>query len=337
MLHQANPYLFANPAMMQQLEDSSGDPGSRPIETPEEARAVVRHLIQEQGVGSIKIYESVREPILAAILEEAAGRVPVTGHLGLTSSKVAMRHGIGGMEHLHQSPIRDLAPPHRRIDENDFLAVPGYALNVLRSWAEVDLEGPEVEDWLRTLIDTGAFLDPTVTIEAGKPRPEDPRRQLFPRSFPEHEHRSGGEASVGSFGGDEVTSKARANQRGLMRLIYENHGSMVLGTDLLPGALPGWGYHTEMLSFQRRGVKPIDILRAATSVAARHLGRDDLGEVAPGKRADLVLLDRNPAEDAANVDSISHVVKDGTVYESAKLLAVAPVASAEAEAGEEDA
>jgi hypothetical protein len=332
MLHQVHPYMLGNAAMQEQLRDSSGDPGSRPIASPDDARAIVRHLIDEQGVGSIKIYESVQEPIAAAILEAADGRVPVTGHLGLTSSKFAMRHGIGGMEHLHQSPIRDLAPPHRRIDPNDWLAVPGYALTVLRAWAEVDLGGSEVEDWLRTLVDTGSFLDPTVTITAARPAAEDSRRRLFPNSFPRAGQRGGG--GGGRFGGDELTEKARANQRGLMRLIYENGGSMVVGTDLLPGALPGWGYHAEMQALQRRGMKPIDVLRAATSVSAHHLQRPDLGRIAAGKRADMVLLARNPAEDVGNVDSITRVVKGGALYDASKLLAVAPIPALETSVNE---
>lgn len=325
MLHQVNPYMLGNPVMAECIEQASGDPGSRPIESPEHAREVVRHLIEEQGVGSIKLYESIRNPVAAAVLEEAAGRVPVTGHLGLTSSKFAMRHGLGGMEHLHQSPIRDIAPPHRQIDPEDWLAVPGYALTVLRTWAEVDLGGPEVEDWVRTLVDTGAFLDPTVTITSARPKPDDERRRLFPTSMPRIVGQRRGGSDTRSFGGEEVTSRARANQRGLMRLIYSSGGDMLLGTDLLPGALPGWGYHAEMLSFQSRGVRPLDIMRAATSKAAKHLMRDDLGQVAPGKRADMVLLDRNPVDDVANIDSITHVVKNGALLESASLLAIAPV------------
>lgn len=184
MLHEANPHVKANPAMMRSLQESSGDPGSKPLESAEEARAAVDHLIEEQGVGSIKIYESVGERIAGAIIDAVAGRVPVTGHLGLTSSKFAMRRGIGGMEHLHQSPIRDIAPAHHRINPSDWLGVPGYALTVLRTWAEVNLDGPEVEDWLRTLIDTKAFLDPTMTISSARPRPGDPRRRLFSQVMP---------------------------------------------------------------------------------------------------------------------------------------------------------
>ncbi len=331
MLHQMNSYMPGNPPMRAALARANDDPGSKPIESPEEAKTVVGRLIDEWGVGSIKIYESVREPIAAAILEAAEGRVPVTGHLGLTSATFAMEHGIGGMEHIHQSPIRDIAPPHRRINENDWLAVPGYALAVLRAWADVDLDGPDVERWLRTLIETDSFLDPTVSIGSARPRPDDVRRTLFPGMNPDvapppRPRGEGGDVRL--WAGEDATNRARVNQRGFMRMIYEQGGTMVVGTDLLPGALPGWGHHAEMLTFQNRGVKPIDILRATTSVSAKHLWRDDLGRIAPGKLADIVIMAEDPTADIANVDSITHVVKSGVLHESAKLLAVAPDAEA---------
>ncbi len=331
VLHQANPAIMSNAAMRAALAGASGDPGSRPIETAEEARAAVTYLIEAQGVGTIKIYESVRNPVTAAILEAAAGRVPVTGHLALTSSTFAMEHGIGGLEHVSQSPIRDLAPAHRRIDPDDWLGVPGYVLTVLRAWADVDLNGPEVERWLRTLLDSGAFLDPTITVDAARPKPGDPRCTLFPTVFgssavPRPASADRGDVRV--WAGEAVTSRARANQRGLIQLIYEHGGDLVVGTDLLAGALPGWSYHAELAALQRRGMKPIDILYAATSVAARHLWRDDLGRIAPKARADLVVMSKDPTLDITDISSITHVVKGGAVYESAKLLALTPAASA---------
>ena len=324
ILHQANSYMQSNPAMREALSRASGDPGSKPIETPEEAKAVVDHLISEEGVGSIKIYESVREPVAAAILEAASGRVPVTGHLGLTSSRFAMEHGIGGMEHIQQSPIRDIASPRTPIAPNDWLAVPGFTLTVLRAWADVDLDGPEVERWLRTLTETGSFLDPTITISSGRPVPGDARERLFPAMFPQTgQRRAGGGGDVRAWGGEEATNRARENQRGLMRLIYEHGGDMVIGTDLLPGAVPGWNHHIEMQAFQSRGVRAIDIMRATTSVSAKHLRLDDLGVIAPAKHADLVLMERDPTENIANVESITHVVKGGVLHRSADLLAIA--------------
>lgn len=52
-----------------------------------------------------------------------------------------------------------------------------------------------------------------------------------------------------------------------------------------------------ILEFQamvKAGVSPIRALKAATSVAAELLGRDDLGVLASGKLADIVALPRDP-------------------------------------------
>lgn len=52
-----------------------------------------------------------------------------------------------------------------------------------------------------------------------------------------------------------------------------------------------------ILEFQamvKAGVSPIRALKAATSVAAELLGRDDLGVLASGKLAEIVALPRDP-------------------------------------------
>lgn len=321
----SGPLLQQHPARAVDERRGHG-PGAKPFRTEAEAKEAVTRLIEEEGVGSIKIYESVREPLAAAILEAAVGRVPVTGHLGRTSSKFAMERGIGGLEHIHQSLIRDLAPPQRQIDPNDWLGVPGYVLTVLRAWAEVDLGGPEVESWLRVFLDTKSFLDPTITIFAALPQPDDPRLTLVPACLATAQQPPSQEGDVRLWAGEETTNRARDNQRGLMRLIYQHGGNLVVGTDFGGtefAMLPGWAHHIEMKAFQNRGLKPIDILKATTSVSAGYLWRDDLGAIAPGKKADIVILDKDPTQDIANVDSISHVVKGGVLYESKKLLAIA--------------
>jgi imidazolonepropionase-like amidohydrolase len=62
---------------------------------------------------------------------------------------------------------------------------------------------------------------------------------------------------------------------------------------------------------------PAEALRAATSDNARFLAGDqaDFGEVAPGKRADLVLVDGDPLADIAAIDAIRLVIRDGVMLE----------------------
>jgi imidazolonepropionase-like amidohydrolase len=60
------------------------------------------------------------------------------------------------------------------------------------------------------------------------------------------------------------------------------------------------------------GFSPQEALRSATVEAARFLGRaDQLGSVAPGRFADLVVLDANPLQEVSNLRSVSAVVVRG--------------------------
>jgi imidazolonepropionase-like amidohydrolase len=64
----------------------------------------------------------------------------------------------------------------------------------------------------------------------------------------------------------------------------------------------------ELQIFQEAGLKPIDILRAATINGARFLKKDkEMGSIDVGKRADLVILDSNPLENINATTRISGV------------------------------
>jgi adenine deaminase len=60
----------------------------------------------------------------------------------------------------------------------------------------------------------------------------------------------------------------------------------------------------------------MEMLRAATLNIATAYGKDkELGTLEPGKIADLLVLDRNPLESAANYRSIHMILKDGTIVD----------------------
>jgi imidazolonepropionase-like amidohydrolase len=71
----------------------------------------------------------------------------------------------------------------------------------------------------------------------------------------------------------------------------------------------------EFIWMSRYGMPQLEVLRSATSSAAELMGwQDRIGTLEPGKLADVVAVDGNPAEDITSMKRIVFVMKDGVVY-----------------------
>lgn len=83
---------------------------------------------------------------------------------------------------------------------------------------------------------------------------------------------------------------------------------------------PGLSLHVELAVLVANGLTPLSALQSATLNPAMMLhATDSLGTVAPGKLADLVLLDGNPLTDISNTTTIRAVVANGRYFDRAAL------------------
>jgi imidazolonepropionase-like amidohydrolase len=98
----------------------------------------------------------------------------------------------------------------------------------------------------------------------------------------------------------------------LVRFLHEHGVAIAAGTDGVDTFdLPGDALHREMELLVAAGFTPGEALRAGTLTASRAAGWQDGGAIAPGKRADLVLLDRDPLEDIRAARAIAGIVLAG--------------------------
>jgi imidazolonepropionase-like amidohydrolase len=114
-------------------------------------------------------------------------------------------------------------------------------------------------------------------------------------------------------------------QKNLVRL-HQAGVRVVLGTDAgNPLTLHGPSIFVELEAMQQAGLPAKDVLVAATRDAAEAMGRGaDLGLIAAGRIADLLVLDADPEQDVKAFRSLSLVVRAGVLHERAALLPRGP-------------
>lgn len=86
------------------------------------------------------------------------------------------------------------------------------------------------------------------------------------------------------------------------------------------GQLQGLGAHWELWMLTQGGMSNLQAIKCATINGAKHLGMDkEIGSIASGKLADLVILDKNPLTNIQNSNSVNMVMVNGRLYDAATL------------------
>jgi Tol biopolymer transport system component/imidazolonepropionase-like amidohydrolase len=254
----------------------------------QEARAEVRNW-KAAGVDFIKVYPSLPWHLQQAVADEAHRvGLPLVGH-GLSPEEVTRRILLGFSTLEHNSAAA-------------------------------------YDDILKLAAAAGTVIDPTLNVGNGAlMRANEPEWEASWRVqefVPEEARRSAGPGRGGGPGVTAEQLRARARPGFDRMLTARKTGVNFLGgTDsLMGGVFFGLSLHWEIAQFVDAGFPAIDVLRMATERAADQVGASaDLGSLAPGKLADIVLLDRDPLEDIRNTQSIWQVVKSGRVFDPAQL------------------
>ena len=109
----------------------------------------------------------------------------------------------------------------------------------------------------------------------------------------------------------------------LERAFVAAGGLLLAGPDPVGvgGLVPGFADHRGIELLVEAGFSPVEAIRIATLNGAIFLGRDNqIGSVAPGRNADLLVVKGDPAARIADIESVEIVFKDGVGYDSRKLL-----------------
>ena len=98
----------------------------------------------------------------------------------------------------------------------------------------------------------------------------------------------------------------------LLKALHDAGVTIIPGTD----ALAGYQLHHELELYAKAGIAPAEVLRIATLVPAEVMGvARDRGVIAPGKYADMVLVDGDPTRDIADIRKVATVIKGGKLYD----------------------
>ena len=86
------------------------------------------------------------------------------------------------------------------------------------------------------------------------------------------------------------------------------------------GTMPGISLHTELEMLVRLGLSPREALAAATNNYALQFGWRELGQIVPGRRADILVVDGDPTTNIWNVRRISTLILDGNIVDREALF-----------------
>ena len=297
---------------------------ARPFTDPGKIPAFVADMAA-WGVSTFKLYVGVERPVGRKVIEEAhRNGLVVTGHLGKYSAQDAVADGIDCLEHIW-GVFNFILPPGG--------GKPGES--ALERRASVDLQSPMAKDLIEAIKAHHVFVDPTLTVFRNMLLLADlpeyfqhPDNALMPERLKKYWLKYREERMTTTFSPQTLELRRREFQKykDLTGILYRAGVTLLAGTDTPePFCPPGFSLHQELELLVESGLPPAAALQAATIHNARVLHADkNLGSIAPGKLADIVILDADPLAKIQNTRKISWVIKGGRISSPQSILRAVP-------------
>jgi imidazolonepropionase-like amidohydrolase len=268
-----------------------------PAISRETERPAIRRVLEERagrGASGIKVwydawygqFPKMPPEVAQAIIEEGArlGLSTYAHVYNVDDAKVLVRSGLRAVAHMPRDREVDSELINLMLERNVpviptlALAESNYIFVDRPSWVDDPLFGKFLPPGSADYLKTEAFL---ATYRA---------RKEFSHLGPDRER--------------------------AFRNVGKLHAAGVpfgFGTDTgVANRVPGFYEHRELELLVGAGVSPVDALRMATVGSAEIIGqRGVLGEIAPGQRADMVVLRANPLQNIRNTRTIESVWLDG--------------------------
>src|SRR6202142_2541814 len=298
------PYLEGAPTRFAQMHELTG---------PDDAKRTVDYWAAE-GMTSYKAYMNItREELGVAIQQAHSHNLKLTGHLCSVTWPEAVALGIDDLEH---GPV---------FTDTEFVAdkkADACPQGGSAAWAKQDVNGAQVQELIHNLVSHHVAVTSTLPVfEASVPgRPKIQRRTLDAMSAESAQSYLTARASVAL--DSPMTSLMRKEMD--FEVAFVKAGGLLLGGPDPTGnggVLPGFGDQREIELLVEAGLTPPQAIQVLTENGAMYLGRQDqIGTLAAGKQADLVLIKGDPSKTVEDIEKGETVFKAGVGYDSKKLI-----------------
>ena len=272
---------------------------------------------KKMGVDGIKVKFTTFEETREIIDEAHKLHLPVYGHTAnlwkSDSSNVLgdftpgiVEHGIDGVMHTGGFPPIQTglvpAPPRKEDWEASWLYMDAMWL-----YTDKDLENALIKNMVRRAV----WLEPTLVTEQLITARQLYNNEMLKYSFSTVNDFFEGFPKLSQAQMDTAVMAFKRKQA-FVKKFHDSGGTVLAGTDLLYGS----SLHRELELLADAGLSPAEALKAATYHNAKALGwLEQLGTIEKGKRASLLLLDKNPLDDIRNTSSVNTIFIRGHILD----------------------